>query len=88
MTPPWRHVLLATAADKGSFDRAALERLPKLISEIEAYAAANGRRWKSALNQDWVNARSTGELHALRNSHGPSWLAAYKLPVAAQQVAA
>ena len=61
---------------------------PAQQAALVAYAAANGRRWKSALNQDWVNARSTGELHALRNSHGPSWLAAYKLPVAAQQVAA
>lgn len=55
---------------------------------LAAYAAIHGRRWKFALNQDWMNARSTGELHVLRNSHGPSWLAAYKLPVADQQVAA
>lgn len=28
---------------------------------------------------DWLNARTTGTLQALRNSHGPSWLNSYSL---------
>ncbi|MBP8937196.1 MAG: hypothetical protein KBG72_01810 [Agrobacterium sp.] len=47
---------------------------------ISAYARENGRRWKSKLNHDWMNARTTGILQALRNSHGPSWLVSYSIP--------
>lgn len=39
------------------------------------YALAHGANWKDELNADWMNARTTGILQALRNSHGPSWLA-------------
>ena len=43
---------------------------------LEAYAARHGRRWKRHLLADWMYARRRieGELQALRNSHGPSWL--------------
>lgn len=43
------------------------------------YALAHGTNWKDELNGDWMNARTTGTLQALRNSHGPSWLAEYSL---------
>lgn len=53
---------------------------PKEHAALQAYALENGRRWKSKLNDDWMNARTTGILQALRNSHGPSWLVSYSLP--------
>ncbi len=43
------------------------------------YALAHGADWKDELNADWMNARTTGILQALRNSHGPSWLADYSI---------
>lgn len=53
---------------------------PEEHAALQAYALENGRRWKSKLNHDWMNARTTGILQALRNSHGPSWLVSYSLP--------
>jgi hypothetical protein len=53
---------------------------PKEHAALQAFALENGRRWKSKLNDDWMNARTTGILQALRNSHGPSWLVSYTLP--------
>lgn len=50
------------------------------IAALQAYAAEHGRKWKAALLDDWMRAALTGELHALRNSHGPSWLMGHKLP--------
>ncbi|GAA5666735.1 hypothetical protein Brsp07_05251 [Brucella sp. NBRC 14130] len=52
---------------------------PKEHAALQAYALENGRRWKSKLNDDWMNARTTGVLQALRNSHGPNWLVSYSL---------
>ena len=46
---------------------------------IAAYAMEQGKNWKSKLRDDWMNAKTTGILQALRNSHGPSWLADYSL---------
>ncbi len=46
---------------------------------IRAYACENGRYWKARLRDDWMNARTTGILQALRNSHGPSWLLSFSL---------
>lgn len=46
---------------------------------VQAYALEHGRNWKAALRDDWMNARTTGILQALRNSHGPSWLVNYSL---------
>jgi len=51
-------------------------------SALTRYAAAHGRTWKASLQHDWMTAALTGPIHALRNSHGPSWLVAYKLPAA------
>ena len=46
---------------------------------LETYAAKYGRAWKARLNEDWYHARLTGVLHSLRNTHGPSGLASFKL---------
>ncbi len=46
---------------------------------MSAYALENGRYWKAKLRHDWMNARTTGILQQLRNSHGPSWLVSYSL---------
>lgn len=57
--------------------------------ELRLYAAAEGKRWKSRLQEtSWwkgIPARDKhGEeyphLYGLRNTHGPSWLADYRLP--------
>ncbi|KQW59206.1 hypothetical protein ASD03_37010 [Ensifer sp. Root127] len=50
---------------------------PEEHATLQAYALENGRRWKSKLREDWMNARTTGILQVLRNSHGPSWLVSY-----------
>ena len=47
---------------------------------IRAYAMEHGRYWKVSLRDDWMNARTTGIMQALRNSHGPSWLVSFSLP--------
>ena len=46
---------------------------------VQAYAFEHGRHWKDRLRDDWMNARTTGILQALRNTHGPSWLVSYSL---------
>ncbi|MGI2036346.1 hypothetical protein ACRQ1B_28625 [Rhizobium panacihumi] len=46
---------------------------------VQAYALEHGSDWKAALRDDWMNAKTTGTLQALRNSHGPSWLDAYSI---------
>ncbi|PZP20164.1 MAG: hypothetical protein DI607_00645 [Sphingomonas hengshuiensis] len=46
---------------------------------IRAYAMEHGRYWKASLRDDWMNARTTGVMQALRNSHGPSWLVSFSL---------
>ncbi len=46
---------------------------------VQAYALEHGRNWKAALRDDWMNARTTGILQALRNSHGPGWLERYSI---------
>lgn len=62
--------------DKGQF--------PKLTAEQEqavvAFAQYAGRTWKQQLRDAWMRAAMPGHLHALRNTHGPSWLATYRLP--------
>ena len=50
------------------------------LAALKAYAARKGRTWKDQLNTDWYYARLTGLLHSLRNTHGPRWLADFKLP--------
>jgi hypothetical protein len=58
---------------------------------MRAYAREHGRYWKARLRDDWMNARTTGILQALRNSHGSSWLVSFSLtssqpPAAPDQV--
>ena len=58
--------------------------LPDLDAETLAalrdFAKREGRTWKSILNNHWMKASLPGILHRLRNTHGPEWLAEYKLP--------
>lgn len=49
------------------------------ITALRTYAAAHGRAWKSALRADWTRAAAPPALQALRNTLGPSGLAAVKL---------
>lgn len=70
---------------------------PQELEAVHAFASQEGRRWKAKLNEVyWYNARiwygrepglkfdpMRGTLlHGLRNSHGPDWLAGFKLPKA------
>lgn len=50
------------------------------VRALQAYAQKHGRTWKQALRDEWYVASSIGPLHALRNTHGPSWLRAFRLP--------
>jgi hypothetical protein len=47
---------------------------------LRRFAGENGRRWKAALLTAWMNGGTSGELQRLRNTHGPSWLARFRLP--------
>lgn len=52
---------------------------------LRKYAVKHGRRWKSVLNHVWMGGApydDGGVLRGLRNTHGPSWLHAYRLPKA------
>jgi hypothetical protein len=59
------------------------------VQSLQAFAAANGRSWKSKLiDTYWYNARiwsgpvagMGSALHGIRNEFGPMWLGRYKLP--------
>jgi hypothetical protein len=60
------------------------EVYPRLTLEQERalwdFADYAGRTWKTQLGQAWMTASMVGHLHALRNTHGPSWLVSYRLP--------
>lgn len=47
---------------------------------LRTYVAANGDDWKDDLLRDWAGACSSSTLIALRDTHGPAWLKAFKLP--------
>jgi hypothetical protein len=47
---------------------------------LRAFATSHGRTWKSVLRQQWMAAGALPLLHALRNTHGPSWLISFRLP--------
>jgi hypothetical protein len=51
------------------------------IAALEQYAAEHGRTWKAQLRDDWMNARTVGTIHALRNSpdFGPDGLRRFRL---------
>ena len=56
------------------------------LAQLRAYAEQEGRRWKTRLELDywWRGLPVPGFplLYGLRNSHGPSWLVAFRLPKA------
>jgi len=61
--------------------------LPPLTEQEEAalqdYAARHGRSWKRILNYAWMGEAPHDDgqlLRKLRNTHGPPWLARYRLP--------
>jgi hypothetical protein len=49
------------------------------LTALHAYAAQHGRCWKQELRWQWMDASAEPVLHQLRNSHGPSWLIAFRL---------
>ena len=56
---------------------------PRLSAEqlaaLSAYAAENGRTWKSKLNHAWMNGQTDSMLQQIRNQFGPSWLVRFRL---------
>lgn len=53
------------------------------VDAIQFFAKQHGRRWKFRLSALWMRAAADPILHNLRNTHGPTWLMAYRLsPVA------
>jgi hypothetical protein len=59
---------------------------PEQIAALRTFAEMNGRKWKSALLDLWMNGGDvvsipTGGcyLRQVRNTLGPSWLAKFKL---------
>lgn len=71
------------------------ELTPLELEALLAFAYEYGRKWKATLNEVyWYNAmlwqpfhHKTEHkdlygslLHGLRNSHGPNWLAGFRLP--------
>ncbi len=57
---------------------------PEEQRSLVAFAEDHGRTWKRALRDHWWNATVPygydANLYALRNSHGQTWLANYRLP--------
>lgn len=47
---------------------------------LARYAALRGPDWKDTLRGDWMAARAEPDLHRLRNTHGPAWLAGLTMP--------
>jgi hypothetical protein len=63
--------------------------LPREVAEIRAFAAVQGRPWKAYLQREswWRglpakdrNGKEYPSLYGLRNTHGPAWLMAYRIP--------
>ena len=54
------------------------------LAALRAFAAANGRTWKSKLLHSWEVGDAHGEwtapLRQVRNTFGPSWLVRFKFP--------
>jgi hypothetical protein len=55
------------------------------LEALRAFAAENGRTWKTKLNEAWMNANASingehsPELQQVRNRLGPRWLKTFKL---------
>ena len=56
---------------------------PGDLDALRRYADKHGRRWKLQLWGEWMNASAEPTLHALRNSHGPTWLDQFRWPTPA-----
>ena len=55
------------------------------LARVAAFASAHGRCWKSTLRALWERGTRDAELQHLRNTHGPAWLAGFRLPKEASQ---
>ncbi len=53
------------------------------LDALRRYADKHGRRWKLQLWSEWMNASAEPTLHALRNTHGPTWLDQFRWPTPA-----
>ena len=49
------------------------------LKALEAFAEYAGHDWKLQLMYAWRRGAFPGIIHGLRNTHGPSWLAEFKL---------
>lgn len=56
------------------------ELTPAQLVALRITAKRKGAFWKARILQGWEAGILIGELQALRNSHGPKWLAKFKLP--------
>lgn len=54
---------------------------------LVAFAREHGPAWKARLGDLWYRAAAQPTLHALRNSHGPEWLAAFAMEQPARLIA-
>ena len=52
---------------------------PEQHEALHTFAQQHGRNWKSYLRRHWERASAAPILHALRNTHRPSWLMRYRL---------
>ena len=50
------------------------------MTALRTFSIENGRCWKARLRAHWMDASASPILHGLRNSHGPSWLVAFRFP--------
>ena len=57
------------------------------LDAIARFAAREGRRWKSILREEWMDACAglmddpdQSILQYIRNAYGPEWLVRYRLP--------
>lgn len=54
---------------------------PEQIDALLEWRDMHGdENWKHKLTLAWIRASAPAPLHALRNSHGPSWLDSFTLP--------
>ena len=54
---------------------------PEQLHALVTFAERNGRTWKAKLSDLWMRAAADPILHGLRNTHGPTWLHKFSLPV-------
>jgi hypothetical protein len=60
---------------------------PEALQALREYAALMGRDWRDSLLEDWMrdDRRQWGILRTLRNTYGPTWLAGFTFPDAADE---